>query len=457
MVFTLFLWLLMLLILFSSKYNKANQWCALSILVLSFGTLKEFLYYDLPLLNLKNNGIQLSFTISKTVYSGMTAILYYLAMPCGIIFALYFSKLLNDKTKQVIFLIKLFVFLPSLLLFLTFEPAKTILYQHTSMQFWYVVTSYNLLYGFIVTTLMIFAVISEKSPIQIHQNRMVSLIVLPPLWYWLITIFLVHSLQITALYKIWKDNIMIILLSILIYIGFACTEGIMGLKLYTEHFHWNSKMQITSKSLHSTVHMLKSQINKIDWCVQNLRETENMGELEEIKIIDHSIKYIKDFMSKTQMYASDITLELQPYSVTDIIKNAIANFNDAKESGIQFKWSTESDTLIICDPIHLTEVFHNFLCNAAEAMNHNGIITIRTDRSVKKNMCVITISDTGCGIPKQYRTKIFNPCFSTKKTDFHFGLGLSYCYNVIQKHRGFIQLKSEEGKGTDFFIYLPVK
>ena len=65
----------------------------------------------------------------------------------------------------------------------------------------------------------------------------------------------------------------------------------------------------------------------------------------------------------------------------------------------------------------------------------------------------IAINDSGIGIPEQYLGRIFDPYFTTKERGS--GLGLATSYSIIKNHEGLIDAKSEAGKGTTFFIYLP--
>jgi len=67
----------------------------------------------------------------------------------------------------------------------------------------------------------------------------------------------------------------------------------------------------------------------------------------------------------------------------------------------------------------------------------------------------IAISDTGCGIPKENLSRLFEPFFSTKPKGS--GLGLAISYNIVRDHGGTIHVDSQEGKGTTFAIVLPTK
>jgi signal transduction histidine kinase len=68
----------------------------------------------------------------------------------------------------------------------------------------------------------------------------------------------------------------------------------------------------------------------------------------------------------------------------------------------------------------------------------------------------ISVKDNGGGIPEQVRDKIFRPFFTTKPTGSGTGLGLSLSYDIIKAHGGELKVESEEGKGSEFIIHLPI-
>jgi signal transduction histidine kinase len=96
----------------------------------------------------------------------------------------------------------------------------------------------------------------------------------------------------------------------------------------------------------------------------------------------------------------------------------------------------------------------NMLLNAAQAIEKDGLIAIRT-RHVDEEV-VVQISDNGCGIPDNIQSQIYDPFFTTKEIGKGTGLGLSMSYNIIEKHKGRIEFDSHIGKGTTFRVYLPV-
>ncbi len=105
-----------------------------------------------------------------------------------------------------------------------------------------------------------------------------------------------------------------------------------------------------------------------------------------------------------------------------------------------------------CYPHLLNQVFLNLLVNSAQAIEDHGDIKIKT--RMNNGYIEIKISDTGCGIPKENLSKIYDPFFTTKEVGKGTGLGLNMAYNIIQKHKGKINVESEPGKGTTFTLRL---
>jgi two-component system NtrC family sensor kinase len=106
-----------------------------------------------------------------------------------------------------------------------------------------------------------------------------------------------------------------------------------------------------------------------------------------------------------------------------------------------------------CYPQLLNQVFMNLLINAAQSIRERGEIKIKT--RTDNGYVEIKISDTGSGIPKESLPRIFDPFFTTKDVGKGTGLGLNVAYNIIKKHHGKIDVKSDVGKGTAFTIKIP--
>ena len=109
---------------------------------------------------------------------------------------------------------------------------------------------------------------------------------------------------------------------------------------------------------------------------------------------------------------------------------------------------------IVCYPSRLNQVFLNILVNAAQAIDGEGTIRIRTSAQ-EGDFVRIEIADDGKGIDAENLSRIFDPGFTTKGVGVGTGLGLSICYQIVQDHKGSIRAESEVGSGTTFLIDLP--
>lgn len=116
--------------------------------------------------------------------------------------------------------------------------------------------------------------------------------------------------------------------------------------------------------------------------------------------------------------------------------------------------------LVFGFPSELNQVFLNILINSAHAIedkgNEKGTISIQT--ALEDDWVVVSITDTGCGIPESIRRRIFDPFFTTKEVGRGTGQGLAISYSIIvDRHQGRIDLETEEGVGSTFHIWLPLK
>ena len=111
--------------------------------------------------------------------------------------------------------------------------------------------------------------------------------------------------------------------------------------------------------------------------------------------------------------------------------------------------------LVDCYAGQLNQVWMNLLANAAQAVEQagGGEVSIRT--YVEREAAMVAISDTGAGIAPEHLRKIFDPFFTTKPVGEGTGLGLSVTYSIVERHGGFIRVRSQPGKGTTFVVGLP--
>jgi signal transduction histidine kinase len=110
------------------------------------------------------------------------------------------------------------------------------------------------------------------------------------------------------------------------------------------------------------------------------------------------------------------------------------------------------------DQERMKQVFMNLFLNAIQATDR-GTITVQSRQVNPDNyraMLEVEVSDTGCGIAEEHFQKLFDPFFTTKHHNGS-GLGLLTCHQIVEAHRGYIDVKSEPGKGATFTVRLPLQ
>jgi CheY-like chemotaxis protein len=175
-----------------------------------------------------------------------------------------------------------------------------------------------------------------------------------------------------------------------------------------------------------------------------------------------------------------LTLARGELAVTEVmdLNNIISEYLKSPEHerlksfhpNVQFKTELERELLnILGYPAHLSKTVMNLVSNATEAMPYGGEIFISTENRYidspirgyahieEGDYVILTVFDTGVGISKKDRERIFEP-FYTKKVMGRSGtgLGMAVVWGTVKDHKGYIDVKSTEGKGTTFTLYFPV-
>jgi signal transduction histidine kinase len=136
---------------------------------------------------------------------------------------------------------------------------------------------------------------------------------------------------------------------------------------------------------------------------------------------------------------------------------------DPQKDGIALRVQIQPNLFVRGDTVQLEQVLLNLLINARQAMlGKGGSLTVKALKTDDDEEVRIQVIDTGAGIPEKLLPKIFQPFFTTKGTakpgeSKGTGLGLAICKDIIEHHKGRIEVQSEVGRGTTFTICLPGK
>ncbi len=166
--------------------------------------------------------------------------------------------------------------------------------------------------------------------------------------------------------------------------------------------------------------------------------------------VDRVSKIVFAFKSFSRIGSSH---EKQMSNLREGMETVLTLYQNKINKGTELICQFDDIPEIACWPDELVQVWVNLIHNALQAMEYQGSLTI----SIKKidNDAVVSIADTGQGIPEAIRDKIFDVFFTTKPVGEGSGLGLDIVKKIIKKHHGEISFESEVGKGTCFTIRLP--
>ena len=183
--------------------------------------------------------------------------------------------------------------------------------------------------------------------------------------------------------------------------------------------------------------------------------------------IEKLVRSGADLTSKLLGYARKGKYEVRLMRLNDLVRETSETFGRMRKDITIFRDLAEDLRNIIADKGQIEQVLLNLFVNAADAMPKGGKLILKTRNvthldipykgyTIKPGSYVLlTVEDTGVGIEKGVITRIFDPFFTTKKMGRGTGLGLASTYGIIKGHSGYIDVASEQNKGSVFYIYLP--
>jgi two-component system NtrC family sensor kinase len=231
----------------------------------------------------------------------------------------------------------------------------------------------------------------------------------------------------------------------------------------------SSKMAALGKMAAGIAHEINNPLavigEKAGWMkdllgMEDVAGSENFQELADaVNKIEYHVVRAKTVTHRLLGFARRMEPMAEKININEILDESIEFLkNEARYRNIEIQADYVPNLpLITTDPAQLQQVFLNIINNAIDAIGKDGQITIKTRTTAKNHEISIEIGDNGPGVPKEVLSKIFDPFFTTKEVGKGTGLGLSISYSIIEKLGGRIMVASEEGQGTTFTIYLPVR
>ncbi|WP_409342341.1 sensor histidine kinase [Paenibacillus sp. MBLB4367] len=250
---------------------------------------------------------------------------------------------------------------------------------------------------------------------------------------------------------------------------FVMRYGLLGLKLRLDKDRLDTSLRAMTAGTRMFNHTVKNEVSKINYIGERLKQHIENGDkdaaLRMVSGLERISAHMLDMTGRIKEKTDDIVLREHDGELNPLIESTLASLLPlAEERGISFAFMSGSRIRLRCDKTHVAEAVGNLCLNAVEAIRAKsasgamaaggGKVTVSVSRS--GNDVIVAIADNGVGIPKTQWGTVFEPFYTTKNNASNYGIGLSYCYAVMQKHGGTVYIaQSEPGVGTTIALRFP--
>ena len=240
----------------------------------------------------------------------------------------------------------------------------------------------------------------------------------------------------------------------------AFNTMVYELELRQDQLVQSKKLSSIGTLTAGVAHQLNNPLNNISTSCQIALDdlyTENHDLLlKMLQNIDQETLRARDVVKGLLEFSRSEQFRIRAASLADTVNRAVRLVKSEVAADIQIKVVIPDDLIVPMDVQRMQEVFLNLIINAAQAIEQKGEITIFSEVDAEEEMVIITVHDTGPGIPEQIQGQLFDPFYTTKEEGKGTGLGLSVVYGIIQRHHGEITVASTPGQGASFYLRLPL-
>ncbi len=246
-------------------------------------------------------------------------------------------------------------------------------------------------------------------------------------------------------------------------------RDISRLKILEEDIRRSDSLASVGILAAGLAHEIRNPLGGIRGAAQLLQM--EVGDDEELReytsVIIRETERVSGLLEELLDFANPKKLDLREVNIHEILDSVIALLTRGDEGrGVRF--ITEYDPsipLLIGDRGKLSQVFLNIMKNGCEVMEGSGTLRVTTrvmsdfllheGEGIRSKMMAAEITDEGGGIPEEEMKSLFTPFFTRKKGGT--GLGLAISHRIVREHKGIIKVKSRQGEGSTFSVFLPLR
>ncbi|MDQ6665052.1 MAG: ATP-binding protein [Acidobacteriota bacterium] len=211
---------------------------------------------------------------------------------------------------------------------------------------------------------------------------------------------------------------------------------------------------LTGGIAHDINNQLMVILNHLDFCLRGL-DPENPTHAS-LSVVQRAALRCADMTARLLRFSRKSEPLLKSTQLADVLEETKRFLRDVMPRSVKLCFCIWPNLPMVCaDATQIQQVLVNLSVNARDAMPNGGSLEIRADAI--PGFVVLSVSDTGAGIPPELQTKIFEPFFTTRGETGGTGLGLAMVAAIVQIHKGSIDVSSVPGVGSCFRIKLPVE
>lgn len=426
----------MVIVMSKKNKNELNIWMGIFVTFSIFGVFGVFLK------ELNKEGF------IKTAAGILDTASYYLAPYSFFMLGITYLYVESPKYKKIVIKIGALAFIPTAALYIFYPPIPF------RPNFLYV-SLYGCMYYFGGVFLQILSVLKEKRLLFRKQKFVFLLIITPGVVAEVIVSFIFPALGLPN-YQIINQ-----IGAVIMFVFFCITlvkYGFMGIIVRFEGLNVTMKNISTGTEIFN--HTVKNEMNIISAGLYTVKSAikDNKEAAEAVEVIEKSIRHMKEMAKRVRHNSQEICLCREKNDIVSLLDNTLKRIVCHQNKKISIvKLYDMKYAMIFVDRVYMEEVFQNIIINAMESFENQIEATIKVSLGKSYKSIVIRITDNGKGIPKHMLSHVFDPFFSSKSSKDNFGLGLTFCYNVLKMHEGLIDIESKEDEGTTVSIILPIK
>lgn len=220
-----------------------------------------------------------------------------------------------------------------------------------------------------------------------------------------------------------------------------------------ERMKRQERLAALGKFVAGVAHEIRNPLTSISGYIQ-IWQRRGQPTPESLSTVAQETMRLNAIVDKLLFFARPAESKFQPYNLNILVERVLQFVGEAYGSKVEVHTRLMEDLpQIKVDPEQMQQVLMNVIYNAYHAMPEGGTLRVKTGVSPDGRYVVVTVADTGCGIPPENLSRIFDPFFTTKARGS--GLGLALAHEIVEAHGGYIDVKSKVGSGTIMRICIP--